>query len=238
MGLQAIEKARGRSKTGKCTAIQLMESWLCKSRPKLGDVKVASQQECERIVIELLLRDFLKLAFHATAYSYVVYINPGPQAPKLLKGQATIEMAFEINEKVLQKTGVNKTISAVVNGPSPTKVTPEEINLEEEIDWDMNAYDYDDDFGVAPPPPVVAEASTSAESVADDDEVTFVKEVANDIEFVVKSQIADVELDFGDLEEGGKATAKVHLSEEVSMAVMKRSVSRDSLGGKKRRGLF
>lgn len=76
------------------TAQKLIDIWLGKGSPKQrppGHVATSLSRElCERVVAFLIIESYLKEDFHFTPYSTISYINTGPKAAFVKKGDRKI----------------------------------------------------------------------------------------------------------------------------------------------------
>ncbi|XP_055327381.1 uncharacterized protein LOC129580747 [Paramacrobiotus metropolitanus] len=225
--VKAVKVAIGRSKTGKCTAAQVIDAWLNKRQIRLGNVKTATQSDCERIIVDMILNNYLGQTFHATAYNYVTYIVAGPLAPTLLRDQAKLEISFEIDDRTYQKLVKTKD--------SPTAAGDYESEQNEDDEDILAAFSAYEEHVLTDD---IEEGASSTSHNGNADVQIVENGCDRDVE-IVEKQDSDVELDFGDLEDrSARPTKKVALADDVSLATMKRSTSFESSGGKKRRGFF
>ena len=213
-----------------------MEAWIGgkkDDRPKLGSYKAASQQDCERILVEMILKDYLKQTFHANAYNFTCYLSLGPLASQFLRGSVRLSMDFEIDIKACGTSGEKHQ----QNG-SNSEI--QDYNMDDNEDILAASAQYEEDeknVEIANLP----ETNKSTSVVADEDDgIEFCGEIKKETE----DDDDCVQLDFGDLEDAkissSSSSVKIQLSDEQSSVVMKRSVSIGSVSskGKKKRGLF
>ena len=82
--------AHAKRKDQRMTALKLLDAWMGKGSPALRLATTRAHNlprgDCERVIVELLLRGCLKEDFHFTPYSTISYLVPGvyvthPTAP-------------------------------------------------------------------------------------------------------------------------------------------------------------
>jgi ATP-dependent DNA helicase Q1 len=127
--IEAVDLGKTKSKSGKCTALQLMEAWIGKRKPKLADLRVATKEDCERILVDLLLNDYLTQIYHSSAYGFVSYLQPSLCGKALLKGKDKYQVVFEVKEN-------GKIAAALPTSPAH----------EDEDETLNSAYDHFEDF--------------------------------------------------------------------------------------------
>ena len=90
------------------TAIKLVDAWCGKGQTSLRmrDVKTPdlSREDCERVVVYLLLEGVLREDFHFTPYSTISYLVPGPNARLVQKVGKRVFMDFRVDGRS-QKVG-------------------------------------------------------------------------------------------------------------------------------------
>jgi len=83
------------------TAIKLVDAWCGKGQTSLRmrDVKTPdlSREDCERVVVYLLLEGVLREDFHFTPYSTISYLVPGPNAKLVQKFGKRVSMDFRVD---------------------------------------------------------------------------------------------------------------------------------------------
>ena len=240
--IDAIPVAQRKSKSGKCTAIQLLEAWIGKTKPKLGSLRIATREDCERILVEMLLAGHLKQIYQSAAYGFVSYFQQGPNAKNLMKNQASLEMSFEVVEKKnpVPKTGLSaKEIAALEKAEQEEKFLFEaEDNFIEEEQYDdvpqSLANDVQDVKGEERFP-----GKVQGEPECVDLEEDVPASLKNGGEKISKDVKPHIELDFGDLDDlpKGRFRDPFDVSSE-SPPKLKRTASQPDSGQKKRRGLF
>lgn len=67
----------------------------------MRDVKAPdlSREECERVVVNLLLEGVLREDFHFTPYSTISYLLPGPKAKLVQKAGKKVFMDFRVDSQ-------------------------------------------------------------------------------------------------------------------------------------------
>ena len=74
-----LNHAKGRDQ--RITPLKLLEAWLGKGDVKLRLSTVSaprlSRQQCERVIVQFLMKEYLKEDFHFTPYSTISYVVPG-----------------------------------------------------------------------------------------------------------------------------------------------------------------
>ena len=85
------------------TAIKLVDAWCGKGQTSLRmrDVKTPdlSREDCERVVVYLLLEGVLREDFHFTPYSTISYLLPGPNAKLVQKVGKRVFMDFRVDSR-------------------------------------------------------------------------------------------------------------------------------------------
>ncbi|OWA50118.1 ATP-dependent DNA helicase Q1 [Hypsibius exemplaris] len=221
--INAIEVGRKKTQSGKCTALQLMEAWIGKNdRPKLGALRVATKEDCERIVVEMMLNGYLTQTYQAAQYGYNSYLQPGPLAKSLLKGPARVEIAFESKEKEKEKEK-EKTFKQPTVAPLSAVLLAAVEEEDAELNSAFDSFQECEEVLDAVEVPVI--------DIKPDDDDDDVEELV-----VVKKTPApkDVVLEL-DLPGG---FSQVDDFDFASPPGLKRSVSGSAAGQKKRRGLF
>lgn len=83
------------------TAIKLVDAWCGKGQPSLRmrDVEAPdlSREDCERVIVDLLLEGVLREDFHFTPYSTISYLLPGPKARLVQAAGKRIFMDFRLD---------------------------------------------------------------------------------------------------------------------------------------------
>ena len=220
--IEAIEKGKKKTQSGKCTPLQLLEAWIGRNQkmPKLGDLRVATKEDCERIVVEMILTGYLTQTHQAAQYGYNSYLQPGPRSRDLIRGKDRLEITFEVKEK-------RKPVATVAL-------------MAEEEDAELNAA-YD----------TFQEYEDLAESLAADlpSNGTKEEEDVKEIECVAVENGEDVvclspkkktdalELDFGDSDAAAGSSRNFDYDFSAPPG-LKRSISGGASGQKKKRGLF
>ena len=84
------------------TATKLVDAWKGRGQASLRIRGVSppklSQEECERVVVHLLLEGVFKEEFHFTPYSTISYLVPGPRGNSVLAG-SKVKMTLVQHEK-------------------------------------------------------------------------------------------------------------------------------------------
>ena len=75
------------------TANKLVDAWCGQGQSSLRvrDVKTPypSREDCERVIVDMLLEGVLREDFHFTPYSAISYLLPGPKAGCILASDCT-----------------------------------------------------------------------------------------------------------------------------------------------------
>ena len=78
------------------TPSKLVDAWKGRGQPSLRVRNIPQPkltlEECERVIVHLLLEGVLKEEFHFTPFSTISYLVPGPQASSVLKGSKVTTM--------------------------------------------------------------------------------------------------------------------------------------------------
>lgn len=113
--LKILEQAASLSE--RVTANKLVDAWCGKGQPSLRvrDLKAPdlSREDCERVIVDLLLEGVLREDFHFTPYSTISYLLPGPKAD-LVRAGKQLYMDFREDSKpvkVSHRTHVAKNIT-------------------------------------------------------------------------------------------------------------------------------
>lgn len=113
--LKILEQAASLSE--RVTANKLVDAWCGKGQPSLRvrDLKAPdlSREDCERVIVDLLLEGVLREDFHFTPYSTISYLLPGPKAD-LVRAGKQLYMDFREDSKpvkVSHRTHVVKNIA-------------------------------------------------------------------------------------------------------------------------------
>lgn len=162
------------------TAIKLVDAWCGKGQTSLRmrDVKTPdlSREDCERVVVYLLLEGVLREDFHFTPYSTISYLVPGPNARLVQKVGKRVFMDFRVDSRSQKKTSKRSLKSSNVSGKSDalskkSKMEPGTQATREAIDNSSDMVDGDcDDFVSSAKRP--KRSSHIVESF-DDDDVIF-----------------------------------------------------------------
>ena len=82
---------RASSLSERVTANKLVDAWCGKGKSNLRvrDVKTPdmSREDCERVIVDMLLEGVLREDFHFTPYSTISYLLPGPKAGLIHSGK-------------------------------------------------------------------------------------------------------------------------------------------------------
>ena len=89
--------------------MKLVDAWNGKGQASLRvrEVKAPdlSREDCERVIIHLLLEGVLREDFHFTPYSTISYVLPGSKARVLQSGTKRIFMNFRTNSRQKKVSG-------------------------------------------------------------------------------------------------------------------------------------
>ncbi|KAL9955233.1 hypothetical protein ACROYT_G036526 [Oculina patagonica] len=151
--LKILQQAASLSE--RVTAIKLVDAWCGKGQTSLRmrDVKAPdlSREDCERVIVNLLLEGVLREDFHFTPYSTISYLLPGPKAKLVQKAGKKVFMDFKVDsrfKKVKQKTSKRSLDSSNMAGKKgalskKNTMEPDKKSTRESID---NSEIVDDDY--------------------------------------------------------------------------------------------
>lgn len=109
------------------TPVKLVDAWNGKGQASLRvrEIKAPdlSREDCERVIIHLLLEGVLREDFHFTPYSTISYVLPGSKARVVQSGTKRIFMNFRTNspqKKIKKKTRKRALNSSNLDGRNGT----------------------------------------------------------------------------------------------------------------------
>ena len=87
--LKVLEQAASLSE--RVTANKLVDAWFGKGQTSLRVREVKppdlTREDCERVIVDMLLEGVLREDFHFTPYSTISYLLPGPKAEQVYAGK-------------------------------------------------------------------------------------------------------------------------------------------------------
>lgn len=105
--LKILQQAASLSE--RVTAIKLVDAWCGKGQTSLRmrDIKAPdlSREDCERVVVYLLLEGVLREDFHFTPYSTISSLLTGPKARLVQKAGKKIFMDFRVDSRSKKVSG-------------------------------------------------------------------------------------------------------------------------------------
>jgi len=115
---------RASSLSERVTANKLVDLWCGKGKPNLRvrDVKTPdlSREDCERVIVDMLLEGVLREDFHFTPYSTISYLLPGPKAGLIHSGK---RLYMDFRDDSDSKSTPKKAKKRQSNRPSHSKTS-------------------------------------------------------------------------------------------------------------------